>query len=222
MLEDLPMALSGKLEATPLKLDIGKAVALALEHRTELESLRKVEGLRREDIVNARSGYKPRLKAYAGYDAHSSMFTEDLTQDVYGWIAGVQLNWDLFDGLQTKGRIREAQAHKDQATIDIEDTGRRIELEVRTALSNFREANEVLKSEEKVVEQAEEALRLATARAQAGTATQLDVLSAQTALTESRTTNIQALHDYEVARARLERAVGNTLVRNTPSRKEGP
>jgi outer membrane protein TolC len=218
MLEDVPVNLSGTLEAQPLNLEIGKAVALALEHRTELESLRKMEALRREDILNARSGYKPRVEAYAGYDAHSSMFTEDLTQDVYGWIAGVQLNWDLFDGLQTKGRIKEAQARKDQAALEIEDTSRRIELEVRTALSNFREADELLKSQEKVMEQAEEALRLATARAQAGTATQLDVLSAQTALTESRTTRVQALHDYEVARARHERAVGNTVVH----RKSGP
>jgi len=221
MLEDIPLALNGKLEATPLNLDIGKAVALALENRTELESLRKSEALRREDIINARSGYKPRVEAYAGYDAHSSMFTEDLTQDVYGWIAGVQLNWDIFDGLQAKGRIKEAQARKDQATLEIEDASRRIELEVRTALSNFREADEVLKSEEKVVEQAEEALRLATARAQAGSATQLDVLSAQTSLTESRTIHVQALRDYEVARAKLERAVGNTLVQKSAARTPG-
>ena len=39
--------------------------------------------------------------------------------------------------------------------------------------------------------------------------TQLDVLSAQTALTEARSTQVQALHDYAVARARLERAIGN-------------
>jgi outer membrane protein len=222
MLEDIPINLSGTLEAQPLNLEIGKAVALALEHRTELESLRKLEGLRREDIINARSGYKPRLEAYAGYDAHSSIFTEDLSHDVYGWIAGVQLNWDLFDGLQTRGRIKEAQARKDQAALEIEDTSRRIELEVRTALSNFREADELLKSQEKVMEEAEEALRLATARAQAGTATQLDVLSAQTALTESRTTHVQALHDYEVARAKLERAVGNTQVQRNAARKSGP
>jgi len=83
-------------------------------------------------------------------------------------------------------------------------------LEVRGAYSNFIEAKEVLESQKKVVEQAEEALRLANARADAGTGTQLDVLSAQTALTEARSTQVQALRDYAVARARLERAVGNS------------
>ena len=73
----------------------------------------------------------------------------------------------------------------------------------------------MLESQKKVVEQAEEALRLATARSEAGTGTQLDVLGAQTSLTEARTTQIVALHDYSVARARLERAIGQNLIPST-------
>jgi outer membrane protein TolC len=118
------------------------------------------------------------------------------------------LSWNLFDGLRTQGRVNEATANFERAGIDIDDKTRGIELEVRTAYSNFIQAREVLESQKKVVEEAEEALRLARARNEAGTGTQLDVLSSQTALTESRSTQIQALHDYEAARARLQRAVG--------------
>src|SRR5690242_19580481 len=98
--------------------------------------------------------------------------------------------------------MKEAQANYERAGIDLDDRTRGIELEVRTAYSNFIEAREVLESEKKVVEEAEEALRLARARSEAGTGTLLDVLSAQTALTEASTTQIQSLHDYEAARAR--------------------
>jgi outer membrane protein TolC len=52
---------------------------------------------------------------------------------------------------------------------------------------------------------------LASSRYDAGTGTQLDVLNAQTALTEARTTQIEALRDYLVARARLERAIGQDV-----------
>ena len=99
----------------------------------------------------------------------------------------------------------------ERAGIELDDTRRRIELEVRTAYSSFIEAREVLESQKKVLEEAEEALRLASARSEAGSGTQLDVLSAQTALTEARTTQVQALRDYAVARARLERATGVNL-----------
>jgi outer membrane protein len=209
--EDIPLKLSGKLEAVPYEIEFPRAIALALERRTELGALRKSESLRREDIVNARASYKPSLQAYAGYEGHNSILEPDLNTDLHGWIAGVQMSWDIFDGGLAYGKIKQARALHEKAEVDLEDAGRRIELEVRTAFSNFREANEVLKSQEKVVEEGEEALRLAKARNEAGTATQLDVLSAQTALTEARTTQVQALHDYAVARARLERAVGASI-----------
>ena len=212
--DDVPLILAGKLEAEPLEIDLSRAITSALERRTELASLRKAQALRQEDIVNAKAGYKPSLEAYAGYDAHNSVFSSDISTELHGWIAGVQMNWDIFDGLRTRGKVKEARAQHDKAEIEVEDAIRRIELEVRTALFNFREADEVLKSQEKVVEQGEETLRLANARAEAGAATQLDVLSAQTALTEARSTQVQALHDYAVARARLERAIGA----NAPNR----
>ena len=142
---------------------------------------------------------------------HNSVLSQDLTDERHGWIAGVQMSWSLFDGWFTRGKVKQAIALYERAGVELDDAGRQIELEVRTAYSNFIEADEVLRSQEKVVEQAEEALRLARARSEAGTGTQLDVLGAQTALTEARTTQIQALRDYSVARARLERAIGMNL-----------
>jgi outer membrane protein TolC len=96
--------------------------------------------------------------------------------------------------------------------VDVQNEMRSVELEVRTDYSNFIEASETLESQKKVQEEAEEALRLATARNEAGTGTQLDVLSAQTSLTQARSTQVQALHDYDVARARLERAMGINIM----------
>jgi outer membrane protein TolC len=206
--EDIPLTLSGRLDAEPYDIQLGPAITLALQRRTELAARRKAQALRREDIVNAKAGYKPALQAYAGYDAHNSMLSSDLTDEKHGWIAGVQLTWNLFDGLRTRGLVKEATANYERAEVEVDDTARRIELDVRTAYSKFLEASEVLDSQKKVLEQGEEALRLARARNDAGTGTQLDVLSAQTALTDARTTQVQALHDYDAARARLQRAIG--------------
>ncbi len=206
--EDIPLQLTDRLAAEPYAIKLPEAIGLALERRTELGSLRKAQALRKEDIVNARAGYKPSLQAFAGYSAHSSLFNPDISHELHGWLTGVDLSWDIFDGLRTQGKVQETMALYERAGVELDDTSRRIELEVRTAFSNFIESQELLESQKKVVEQAEEALRLARARSEAGTGTQLDVLSAQTALTEARTTQIEALHDYSVARARLERAVG--------------
>ncbi|MGA9451944.1 MAG: TolC family protein [Verrucomicrobiia bacterium] len=208
--EDIPLNLTDALDAAPYQVDLPAAIQQALSRRTELIALRKTAELQRLNVVNARAGYKPTVQAFAGYTWNNSQFMDpnDIGYTLYGWNVGGQVSWNIFDGMLTRGRVVQAKALYDKAKTDIEDTGRQIELEVRTAYSQFIEAREVLESQQKVQEEAEEALREADARAEAGTGTQLDVLDAQTSLTQARTTEIQALHDYDTARARLERAIG--------------
>ncbi len=200
--------LGGTLVIEPWPVELPVAIARAFDQRTELAALRIAEKIRAEDIIIAESRRKPVVEMFTGYGARSSSFTRDLTRDLSGWFAGVQATWDIYDGNLTKGRITEANAKHGKVRLEIEERMLHIEHEVRIAHSAFVEARELLASQEKVQEQAEEALRLAQARAAAGAATQLDVLTAQTALTEARSTQVLARHDYSVARARLERAIG--------------
>jgi outer membrane protein TolC len=211
--EDIPLNLTDALDASPYQVDLPEAIQQALSRRTELIALRKTAELQRLNVVNARAGYKPTVQAFAGYTWNNSQFMDpnDIGYTLYGWNVGGQASWNIFDGLLTRGKVVQAKALYEKSKTDVEDTGRQIELEVRTAYSQFIEAREVLESQQKVQEEAEEALREAEARAEAGTGTQLDVLDAQTSLTQARTTDIQALHDYDTARARLERAIGTDM-----------
>jgi outer membrane protein len=212
--EDVPLNLTDTLDAVPYQVNLPDAIQQALANRTELLALRKTEELQKLNIVNAKSGYKPNVQLFAGYDWYNAQFTPpvELDHDIHGWNAGAQLNWDIFDGLLTHGKVIQARALYEKSKTDLADQSRQIELQVRTAYSDFIEAREVLDSQKTVVAEAEEALREANARADAGTGTQLDVLDAETSLTQSRTTQIQALHDYATARAKLERAIGEDMI----------
>ena len=209
--EDIPLQLTDKLEVIPYTIELPAAIAQALERRPELVALRASEGLAKEDIINAKSGYKPSVQIYGGYGWRNTAFSDDLGNDIEGWTAGAELKWSFFDGGNSKGKVMEARAREKKASVELDDAGRRIELEVRTAYSTFIEAREVLDSTEKVVEQGAEALRLAKSRYDAGTGTQLDVLDAETSLTEARTIKNEALHAYLVARASMERAIGQDV-----------
>lgn len=219
--DELPLILTDKLETAPYDVQLSAAIAQALGGRTELIALRLAERLRADQIKTAKSGYKPSVQLFAGYGAQSSQFSQDLSDELHGWEAGAQLSWNVFDGFLTRGRVQEAEALRRRAEAEIEDGMRRVELEVRTGYSTFIDSREVLASQEKVQESAEESLRLANARAAAGAGTQLDVLDAQTSLTEARTTQVQAKHEYAVARARLERAIGQPVVLSTNSNAGG-
>ncbi len=209
VLEDIPLELSGKLEVRPYEIELPAAVGQAIAKRPELAALRKAEMLRDEAVVNARAGNRPSAQIYAGYMWHNPYNRNDIGADISGLEAGAQFTWNIFDGQLTRGKIKEAEALHARSKTEVAEAARHIELEVRTAYSQFIQAKEVLESQKKVQEQAEEALRLAEARLKAGSGIQLDVLNAQTSLTAARTTQIQALHDHSVARVRLQRAIGD-------------
>ena len=211
--ENIPLNLTDGLDTSPFQVNLPDAIQQALSRRTELTALRKQVELQRLNIVNAKSGYKPTVSVFAGYNWYNAQFTPpvELDHDINGWNAGAQLNWNIFDGLLTRGKVIQAKAQHEHAKTDLDDQSRQIELAVRTTYSDFIQARETLESQQKVQEEAEEALREANARAAAGTGTQLDVLDAETSLTQARTTQIQAQHDYATTRARFERAIGADL-----------
>ena len=208
VLEDIPLQLTDHLDANPYKIELPVAVAKGFENRSELAAARKTASLRQEGLTSARAGRQPLVQLFGGYGARNSYYNNDLSRDVHGFSGGAQVSWNIFDGFLRDGQIAQAKAQYDGAKVDVDNQARNIELEVRTQYSNFIEAGEILESQKKVQEEADEALRLAIARNEAGTGTQLDVLSAQTALTQARSTQVQALHDYDAARAKLERAMG--------------
>jgi outer membrane protein TolC len=210
--EDIPLDLTDSFDAIPYQINLPDAIEKALERRTELEALRKDIELQRLNIVDAKSGFKPSVSVFAGYNWENSEFSTDPSDEYEGWNAGAQLTWNIFDGALTFGKIKQARAQYAKSKTALDDQARQIELQVRTAYSDFIQSRETLDSQVKVQEEAEEALREAKQRAEAGTGTQLDVLDAETSLTQARTTQIQALHDYATARARFERAVGSDLV----------
>ena len=213
--ENIPLNTADRLTASAPTVELAAALARGQQQRSELEALRKFIQLRSEDIVQARADYYPHLSVGAGYGSQSRTFgtpVPGLNEESHGWTAGAQLNWSIWDFGLTKGKVQAAQARKTKADLEREDVARRIDLQVRTAYSGWTEAKDILSAQQRVIEQGEEALRLAVARSEAGTGTQLDVLGAQTALTEARNTFSLALRDHAVAWARLERAMGDGVV----------
>jgi hypothetical protein len=83
-----------------------------------------------------------------------------------------------------------------------------VELEIQQAYSNLQQNQELVTSQEKNVELAEEALRLAKARLDAGAGVQLDVLNATVQLLTAQSTRLQALFGYNSSLAEFDRATG--------------
>jgi outer membrane protein TolC len=222
--DNIPLTLTDTLDAVPYQINLSDALQQSLAKRPELVALRKTEELQKLNIINAKSGYKPNVQVFAGYNWFNQQFsgtgtTPELNNYLDGWNAGAQLSWNIFDGLLTHGKVVQAKALHEKSKTAVDEEARNIELEVRTTYSDFLEAQEVLESQKTVQAEAEESLREAKARADTGTGTQLDVLDAENSLTQARSTQVQALHDYDAARARFERAIGTGIIQKPPPAK---
>ena len=82
--------------------------------------------------------------------------------------------------------------------------------EVRSAFLDLQQAENVLESETKNVQTADESLEIAKGNFGAGLGTQLDVLQAASDVTRTRTTRLSAIYLHNAALARLARATAST------------
>ena len=219
--DDLPLDLTTALQAVPYNKDLPAALTEALLSRTELAALEKEIQLRRESVIVASAGYKPSLQAVAGYEALSRTQSRNPGSPLTGAFVGIQGSIPIFDGFLTFGRVKEASALRGRAIEAKAETARQIELQVRSAWSDLRTAIAVLAAQTKNLTKAQRALELVEARYNEGAATQVEVLSSQTALTSARTTYVQALRDHSVARARLLRATGDGFQFDAPKPRCG-
>lgn len=205
-----PLEIDGELEYEPITTDLGSLLAYARENRPELDQVRYHIVAREKELKVAERTLWPELSAFVGYGGENDFTSSSLGRANRGWIAGVRGEWPIFDGFAARGRRIQASADLREANLTSDQLMLDIEVEVRRALLDLKEADELVAASVKVVGQAEESVRLARSRFDAGSATQLDVLDSQVALVEARTNKVRALFDYNMAKARLQRAIGQT------------
>ncbi len=198
----------GDLSFSPQPYSLDSSLAAALEGRPELRRLERVSEARKEGVVIAKAGRRPEVSLIGSYEFNRPSSSSSFDDALEGWTAGVEVKVPIFDGLRTRGRIQQAKSQLELSKLDFRQTTLAIEVEVRRALSDLQEAEELAGASIKVVGQAEEALRLATARFSAGESTQLDVMQAQVALTQAKLNRAEAFFRYNVAEASVRKAIG--------------
>ncbi len=198
----------GSLDYTPVAYELASSLATAKSRRPDLLRLRRLEEAAEQNVTLRRSDYHPDLALVGSYDWRKAAGSSRFSDARDGWTIGLQSTWNIFDGRATAGRVVQARSQLAQARLASEEAELDVSVEVRRALSSLQEADELASASKRVVEQAEEAVRLADARYSAGTATQLDVLQARNDLTTARLNQVEAFYRYNIARAAVRRAMG--------------
>ena len=210
-----PIEVIGELRYEPRVLPVKQAVEVAKQNRPFLKQQKANVLSSAEQVRVQRSGFFPQISATAAEEVRSSPLTDNIRKAHNGYIFGGMGTWAVWDWGETWGRMKQARAVLEQSKITYDDAGRQVELEVQQAFSNMQQGRELLQSQEKNVEQADEALRLAQARLDAGAGTQLEVLDARLQLTTAQSTRLQALFSYSSAVAEFDRVTATEVTYST-------
>jgi len=219
---DTPIEVKGELVAPPLDAEARDIVAEAQALRPELRQLDYHRGMAGESLKIARGALLPTLAIGGQYNVwgDSLRLRKGVWQNYY--TINLSLTLPLFNGFDAEARIGQAKAQireLDWTRKGLSDT---IGFEVRQATLNLSQARETLLSQEKNVEQAREAVRIAELNYAEGLATNLDVSTAQVALSQARTNYSQALYDCVISQAQLEKAVGRGRSESRSNERRNP
>jgi len=205
-----PTAVEDILICEPDNASLGDALKQAMSNRPEMKEAGLAVQRADQAVGLAKSSYFPSLclvgmfqKAGEDGDMSSSPY-----EDEQVWSVATVLRWDVWEWGRSyykvgssRSQLREAQEHQRKVADSVS-------LEVKESYLNMQAAYKNIAVAQTAVRQAEENFRLYKEQYAEQMATTTDVLDAQTLLTEAKSNYYNALSDYHIARAQLDRAVG--------------
>ncbi len=179
---------------------------LGYKRRPELARINAMIRAAEAQVRQAEAGYYPTADAFGSYQVDKG-FEYDAGSG-NSWMAGVKLNYTLFDGHRTSAAVTRARAR----LAELRELRHKMELgfglEIEQARLSLQQAEERLQVTEKMVELAEESARLSRARFKEGVILSSDLIEVEKRLTDARVRHSLALATYRIAVADLRRAVG--------------
>src|SRR5438876_660189 len=206
--ENPPLEVVGEMPYIPRTIELAAAIEMGKERRPFLKQAR-ANVLNQLQQVRATAGqWLPTVTATGGGEWVSSPINSSFHAISKGWLTTVQGSVPIWDSGAIAGQVIQQRALLSETKITYDDDVRQVELEIQQAYSNLQQNRELIQSQEKNVELADEALRLAKARLDAGAGVQLDVLNATVQLLTAQSTRLQALFGYNSSLAEFDRATG--------------
>lgn len=185
-------------------ISLDDAVDKAYKNRYDLNAFALRRTAAEISIELAKKGHYPFLTGNAAFFLAGERFPLD-----DGWNAGAAMTFPIFNGFLIKNQVAEAKAELEVIRANEESLRQAIFLEVQESYLNIQEAEERITVAELTVKQAIENFEIATGRYNAGIGNPIEVTDAQVLLSNARAAHIEALYDYKVARATIEKAMGD-------------
>jgi outer membrane protein TolC len=188
-------------------------VQAAWEHRPELRAAeRNVEALRQQ-VRTTKAGYLPKLELFADLvDANPNQrIVPQQSKFKVSWDVGAQLTWSPNDAWSSRSAVHAAESKVAHAEAQLAALRDAVRSELTVAVQATGDAESAIRTTVRELTSAEESYRVRYQLFEAGRATNVELLDAQTELTRARLNAVDARIDRRIARSRLMYVLGLDL-----------
>jgi len=206
-----PVMLVEALEYIPMTIDMDRFIEEAYQVRPELKAAELGIKSAKRGVGLAASGLFPQMSMMFNYAREGdtpSVNGSRFQPHAESWYVTAVAEWNVWDWGKTWWGVGENKAKVFQAECALEEIKDGVRLEVQGSSLSVTEASKNIQVAETAVSQAEENFRINEERYKGQVATSTDVLDALTLLVQAKTNYYRALSDYNIAKARLQRAIG--------------
>ncbi len=176
----------------------------AVENYPGMLQLEQAKKRSERAVTAARGDYFPTVALFGKRE----LYTKDLTILEPEWAVGVAVEWNIFHGGETAGKVAEAKATEREVTSLQNQAAQNISLLVEKRFREYEHAKGRLESLQKTEELAQESLEDQQKAFNAGMGTSLDVVDAQLSLERLRVAKLKADYDATMALAGLLETCG--------------
>ncbi len=203
---DMPASLSGR--------DIRGLIDAALARRPDLAALRATLASREASVRVGRASRWPSLYLNGAvmrdyYELYGAS-NRGVASDDWSYTGGASLKWNLFDGFQTLSSVRTAEAQAEAARAQLRQAELAAGSEVWARFHNYETALRKYESSLVVLKSAMAARELSLESYKSGVKTLLDLLNAETQLSQARSQQVAVRQEVFSALAYLTHVTGLT------------
>ena len=182
-------------------------LAITLKKRPEWKIVEWQKKIREKEIDLARADFLPSVWLNGNTYKYKVDYA-DWSWRFETWVVYGLVSWNIFDGLKTPYRIREAQSGLAAAKFNEVELGNLIRSEIEEAQLRFDSEKQRIKLAEQEINLAQEHLTLAREEYRKGIKNNLELLEAQHTLSRAQADLLQAHSDYELAKAKINLVTG--------------
>lgn len=198
-----------EIEYTPVVLNFADLLREGMKNRSELKEADIEIELAKLSIRSAERSneFKGSLKGSYGWNYRKrQILNEKSNLDLNNWAASLTFTLPILDGSLNEANVRTAKSSLRTSELRRQDTERSLILDIKNSFRQLQEVENRLKILQRQVELARKSYDITQQRFEQGIITSQQLLDAQLALTNANVDNLNALVDYSLALASLEKA----------------